>query len=73
MFSSDKLPNAPDMERVFDNMVDAVLAVLNQPETARKMAAYVREYYEALVARGFSEDQATRIVAAHPLPFPFGK
>ena len=39
-----------------------------QPSTARSLATFTKNYLDALVAVGFSRDEAIRIVAAHGLP-----
>ena len=39
-----------------------------QPSTAKSLAAFTKNYLDALVAVGFSRDEAIRIVAAHGLP-----
>ena len=39
-----------------------------QPATARALATFTKNYRDALVAAGFTRDEALRIVAAHGLP-----
>lgn len=39
-----------------------------QPSTAKSLAAFTKNYLDALVTVGFSRDEAIRIVAAHGLP-----
>ena len=42
----------------------ARLAVLAKPETAQNLATFVRNLYDALIAKGFSKDEALKIVTA---------
>ena len=42
----------------------ARLAVLAKPEAARNLAAFVRNLYDALIAKGFTKDEALKIVTA---------
>lgn len=42
----------------------ARLAVLAKPEAAQNLATFVRNLYDALVAKGFSKDEALKIVTA---------
>lgn len=41
----------------------ARMAVLQKPETAQALATFVRNLYDALIAKGFTKDEALRIVA----------
>ena len=52
-------------DRLAVNMVtvlDAYLDFLAKPETAEKLAAFQMNYYKALVAQGFTEEQAFQLV-----------
>ena len=55
----------PWMKEQAENTLGIWLAVLTQPEVAERIAAFTRSYYDALVAKGFSADEALRIVLAH--------
>lgn len=44
------------------------MAALAEPDAARNLARFVRNYHQALVAEGFSRDEAMRIVASVGLP-----
>ncbi|HKW46105.1 MAG TPA: hypothetical protein VJN70_01615 [Gemmatimonadaceae bacterium] len=55
----------PMMRANMEAMMNAVLAVLAQRETADKMASFSKNYLDALVIRGFSREEALRLVAAH--------
>lgn len=39
-----------------------------QPSTARALATFSKNYLDALVAVGFTREEALRVVAAHGLP-----
>ncbi len=38
--------------------------VLAKPETAQNLATFVRNLYDALISKGFSKDEALRIVSS---------
>jgi len=65
----------PMFGNMFGNMMtsmfEGMLVVLERPETAERMAAFTRNYYEALVRRGFTREEALRIVATVGIP-PMG-
>ena len=46
-------------------LVNASLAALATPETAQQLATFSRNYYDALLARGFSESAALELVGSH--------
>ena len=53
-------------------MLKGSLAVLADPETAEQMATFTKNYYDALKKRGFTEEQALRIVISVGVPMPGG-
>lgn len=55
----------PMMRENMAAMMNAALDVYARRETADKMATFSRNYLDALVAKGFSREEALRIVAAH--------
>lgn len=61
-----------DMGPVFGNMalsmLQARLAALADPKTTEQLAKFSRNYFNALVAQGFSEDQALKIVTSVGVP-----
>ena len=59
---------APMMGHMTQAMMQGMLAVLARPETAERMATFTRNYHDALVAKGFSREEAMRIVMAHGIP-----
>ena len=46
----------------------ASLEFYAQPSTAKSLATFSRNYFDALMGAGFTRDEAIRIVAAHGLP-----
>lgn len=49
-------------------MMQAQFEVLSQPETAEKLAAYTRNYYNALIKHGFSKQEALDIAMNIGIP-----
>jgi len=49
-------------------MMTATFDVLSQPESAEKLASFTRNYYDALIKKGFSKDEALKI--AMPVGMP---
>lgn len=49
-------------------MIEATLEVMARPESAELMATFTRNYFEALVEKGFTREEALHIVAAARLP-----
>lgn len=74
--SAPKPPQAPDSEKEQVNMMGnmmgtmmeanmkAFISLLGKPEVAEKLAAFTKNYYDALVAKGFTKEEALRIVTA---------
>jgi hypothetical protein len=61
-------PMVPLMARMTESMIQAQLELMSKPESAEKMARYVRNLYEALQKQGFSKEEALRIAIALPMP-----
>jgi len=59
---------APMMGKMMEAMIEAQLAVISKPESAEKMAQYVKNFYEALIKHGFSKEEAFKIVTSISLP-----
>ena len=59
---------APMMGKMMEAMIEAQLAVISKPESAEKMAQYVKNFYEALIKHGFSKEEALKIVTSISLP-----
>jgi len=51
-------------------MLQGTLTVLAQPETAEKLATFTKNYYDALLRKGFTREEALRLVSSVGLPLP---
>lgn len=58
----------PMMGQMMMVMMKAMLDVAALPETADKMATFSKNFFDALMAKGFTRDEALRIVMATGLP-----
>jgi len=55
-------------------MMKAEMDVLAEPDTANKLATFTRNYYESLIKKGFSKEEAFEIAKAAGFPsFPMQK
>ncbi|KPJ65496.1 MAG: hypothetical protein AMJ45_05105 [Syntrophobacter sp. DG_60] len=61
---------APMFGQMMKVMMETMVEVLAQQETADKLATYTKNYYDALIKKGFSEDEALQIVKAVGFPPP---
>lgn len=59
---------APMMGRMAAASLSATLAALSDPKAADQLATFTRGYYDALIRKGFSKDEALRIVVAVGIP-----
>ena len=64
---------APALGMMAQNMMDGIYTGLAKPDTAKKLAKFMRNYYEALVAEGFSKDDAVQIIKGFAVPSMGGK
>lgn len=62
------------MMPMMGNMVQALtqssMAALAEPKTAEHLAKFIRNYHQALVAEGFTREEAMRIVISVGFPAP---
>jgi hypothetical protein len=58
----------PAMGQMMQGMMDAMFMVLAKPETAERLASFTKNYYDALVKKGFTKDEALRIVSSVGMP-----
>ena len=58
----------PMMGKMTEVMIDAQLNAAARPETAERMAAFKKNLYDALLKKGFTQDQALQITVATALP-----
>jgi hypothetical protein len=59
---------APMMGKMMEAMIEAQLTVISKPDSAEKMAQYVKNFYEALIKNGFSKEEAFKIVTSISIP-----
>jgi len=58
----------PMMGKMMENMYAGLLRTLAKPETADQLATFMMNYRNALVAKGFTKDEAMAIVRAAGIP-----
>jgi hypothetical protein len=58
----------PMMGQMAEATMSANLKALSKPESADQLAAFTRNYYDALIKKGFTKDQALGIVMAVRVP-----
>ena len=49
-------------------MMEGMAKAMAKPEFAQNMATFMRNYYKALIAQGFTEEQAMKIVTSSGVP-----
>ena len=59
---------APVMAQMTQMMLQSSLRALATPESAQQLATFTRNYFDALLAKGFTREEALRIVMAHGIP-----
>ena len=63
----------PMMGLMMGEMIKGMARTFADPEISQSFAAFSRNYYLALVERGFTEEEAMRIVASTGIPSLAGK
>lgn len=58
----------PMMQQMAVVMLEGTLTTLAKPENAERLATFVKNYYDALLKRGFTKEQALQIVTAVGIP-----
>lgn len=58
----------PMMGQMMEVMMDAMLTTMAKPQSAEKLATFTRNYYEALIAKGFAKEEALKIVTSMGIP-----
>ncbi len=58
----------PAMSSMMSSMMGGMVEFLARPETAEGYAAFMKNYYDALIKKGFTEEQALRIIAETGIP-----
>jgi hypothetical protein len=60
----------PMMSQMASVMLESTLTTLAKPENAERLADFTKNYYDALIKRGFTKEQALQLVAAIGMPRP---
>jgi len=60
----------PMMSQMAAVMLESTLTTLAKPENAERLADFTKNYYDALLKRGFTKEQALQLVAAIGMPRP---
>lgn len=58
----------PMIAATLRNVTQGTMSALAEPEVARNLARFTRNYYEALMAEGFTREEALRIVSSIGFP-----
>lgn len=58
----------PFVGKMMETMIEAQLTVLAKPESADRMAVYIKNFRDALIKQGFSKEEAFKIATSLPLP-----
>ena len=58
----------PMMGQMMTAMMRSSLAVLSEPATTQQMATFSKNYFDALIAKGFTREEALQIVMAVGVP-----
>lgn len=61
-------PGDPYIRETAELLLQGTLAALTKPESANAMATFVKNYYDALVQKGFAKEEALGIVVGHGIP-----
>ncbi len=58
----------PVMAEMMSSMLKGMTKTLAEPQIAQNLATFTRNYYQALMDRGFTEEQALKIVTSTGFP-----
>ena len=58
----------PMMGQMMEAMMEGMLRVMARPENADRLATFTKNYYDALIRKGLTKDQALQIVIATGMP-----
>jgi len=60
----------PMMAQMATVMLEATFTALAKPENTERLADFTRHYYDALIKRGFTKEEALQIVIGTGIPHP---
>jgi len=58
----------PAMGSMMENMMVKMFQVMSRPEVAEGLATFTKNYYDALLKKGFTKEEALRIVVSVGMP-----
>ncbi len=58
----------PAMGSMMEGMMSSMFSVLAKPEIAEQLATFTKNYYDALIKKGFSKEEAMRIIISVGMP-----
>ena len=58
----------PMFGKMMGTMFESVLDVISKPENVQKLAAFMKNYYDALVDQGFTKEEAFKIITSSGIP-----
>lgn len=58
----------PAMGSMMEQMMTGMFLLLSRPETAERLAAFTKNYYDALIKKGFTKEEAMQIVTHMGVP-----
>ena len=58
----------PAMSKMTEGMYSGMLRALARPESAEQLASFMKNYRDALIAKGFTKEEATQIVRGTGIP-----
>ncbi len=58
----------PMMQNMMEVMYASMFRVLAKPETASQLASFTRNYYDELIKKGFTKEEAFKIVVGMGFP-----
>lgn len=61
------------MGQMMTNMMTSMFDALGRAENVERMATFTKNYFDALMAKGFTRDEALRIVIGQGIPMPSGR
>jgi hypothetical protein len=60
----------PMMAQMATVMLEATFTALAKPENTERLADFTKHYYDALIKRGFTKEEALQIVVGTGIPHP---
>lgn len=58
----------PMMGQMMESMMEGMLKTMAKPENIELLATFTRNYYDALLRKGFTKEEALQIVVATGVP-----